>query len=132
MWPHDYLWDVLKQMTVIWLLIGILGQTFNKGLISLQYQLNKNFIAANLCENRARPEMKCEGKCYLCKRLKNEEKKDQENPERRAENRFESLPFPLGFSLTHPTGTTISLEYPSFQEEVNNSFVLSLFHPPQV
>jgi hypothetical protein len=121
---------VLKQIAVIWLLIGMLGQTFSKGLLSLSFQLNRDFIVSNLCENRARPEMKCEGKCYLCKQLKSEEKKDQENPERRAENKFESLPFPLGIALTHPTPSTKTFAFPSFREDIYNSFTQSFFHPP--
>ncbi|HEX9513564.1 MAG TPA: hypothetical protein VF939_23900 [Puia sp.] len=122
---------MLKQIPVILLFIGFLGQTFSKNLIFLNYQLNKDYIAANLCENRDKPQMKCEGRCYLCKRLKNEEKKDQENPERRAENKFESIPFQLGFALTHPASRIIIVNYPRFQEAIYNSFMLSFFHPPQ-
>ena len=35
----------------------------------LEYELRKDFIAAELCENQDRPEMECDGKCYLNKRL---------------------------------------------------------------
>jgi hypothetical protein len=113
------------------LLAGFLGQTFNQGLIFLDYQLNKSCIAATLCENRDKPQMKCEGKCYLCKRLKNEEKKDQDNPERRAENKFESIPFQSEFALSHPVPRIITTHYPSFEESANNAFTPSFFHPPQ-
>ena len=34
------------------------------------YQLNKGYIAKNLCENQDKPELKCCGKCYLRKELK--------------------------------------------------------------
>jgi hypothetical protein len=122
---------VLKQVPVILLLVGFLGQTFSKYFIVLDYQLNKSYIAANLCENRNRPEMKCAGKCYLCRRLKNEEKKDQDNPERKAENKFESTSFPSGLVLRHPTPVTTTLQYPHFQEAICNSFTGSVFHPPQ-
>jgi hypothetical protein len=122
---------VLKQVPVILLLVGFLGQTFSKCFIFLDYQLNKNYIAANLCENRNRPEMKCAGKCYLCRRLKNEEKKDQDNPERKAENKFESTSFPSGLVLHPPVISTITVQYPHFQESVSISFTGSVFHPPQ-
>jgi hypothetical protein len=127
----DYLCAVLRQIPIILLFVGALGQTFSQCLIFLDYQLNKNYIAANLCENKDKPGMKCEGKCYLCKRLKNEESKDKENPERRAENKFESISFQWGFALTHPVPKLITLRYLSFQESVYNSFALSFFHPPQ-
>ncbi len=34
------------------------------------YEYNRQYIAANLCENRDKPQLKCCGKCYLRKQLK--------------------------------------------------------------
>ena len=34
------------------------------------YQINKAYIAEALCENRDKPQMHCDGKCYLSKQLK--------------------------------------------------------------
>src|SRR5688572_249144 len=38
-------------------------------LIVLQYNLNKEYIANNLCENRAKPQLQCQGTCHLSKQL---------------------------------------------------------------
>ena len=38
------------------------------GLITI-YQLNKAYISSELCENKSRPEMHCEGKCVLKKSI---------------------------------------------------------------
>ena len=105
---------MLRQIPVILLVIGFLGQTFSQCLILLDYQINRNYIAANLCENRDKPAMKCEGKCYLCKRLKNEKKKDQDNPERRTENKFESIAFQEGCVMTHPSPIIIAVHFSPF------------------
>lgn len=35
----------------------------------VNYMVNYDFIAQNLCENRDKPEMSCNGKCYLSKEL---------------------------------------------------------------
>lgn len=37
------------------------------------YMANRAYIAANLCENKARPKIKCNGKCQLAKQLKKAE-----------------------------------------------------------
>lgn len=37
------------------------------------YTANKAYVAAKLCENRDKPQMKCCGKCYLNKQLKKTE-----------------------------------------------------------
>ena len=35
----------------------------------LEYEVNKEHIAKNLCENKAKPEMKCNGKCHRAKQI---------------------------------------------------------------
>jgi hypothetical protein len=109
----------------------MLGQTFSRQMVVLNYRLHKTYIAGNLCENRDKPAMKCEGKCYLCKRLTKEDKKDQENPERRAENKFESIPSLWGFVLMAPAVHLTVVQYPRLAEDIYNSFTLRFFHPPQ-
>ncbi len=36
----------------------------------LNYALNKEYIAANFCENKSKPEMHCNGKCFIGKEIK--------------------------------------------------------------
>ena len=45
-------------------------------LIYADFAANQDYIAKNLCENRDKPDMKCNGKCQLCKRLKAEDRKE--------------------------------------------------------
>jgi hypothetical protein len=53
------------------------------------YQINKTYIARVLCENRDKPILNCNGKCFLAKKLKEQqEKKDRETTER-----IENMPF---------------------------------------
>lgn len=47
------------------------------------FNINRAYIARVLCENRDRPQLNCNGKCYLAKKLKQQqEKKDKETTER--------------------------------------------------
>jgi hypothetical protein len=45
-------------------------QVVAKFSIMAWYQANKTYVAAVLCENKAKPELNCCGKCYLNKQLK--------------------------------------------------------------
>ncbi len=46
----------------------------------MEYSLNKSYITENLCENKAKSEMHCAGKCYLSKKLaKSNENQDSQN-----------------------------------------------------
>ncbi|PWJ57659.1 hypothetical protein CLV98_106131 [Dyadobacter jejuensis] len=51
-------------------------------LLYLDYEIRRDYIVANLCENRNRPELNCNGKCYLAKKIKSireQERKEAEH-----------------------------------------------------
>lgn len=58
------------------LILLMLTQTFSKWVVVAEYQLNKKFIAQNLCINKARPKLHCNGKCQMMKKLAEEEKEN--------------------------------------------------------
>jgi len=66
-----------RSSTILILLIAIIFQGMGRLIIVADYQINKDFIVANFCENESKPEMKCEGKCHMKKQLEKEDKKDQ-------------------------------------------------------
>lgn len=46
----------------------------------LNYHINKKSITEKYCENRDKPQMHCNGHCYLAKQLKQAEEKDAPVP----------------------------------------------------
>lgn len=52
------------------ILCSLLFQSMAHYSVMAMFELRKDFIVRNLCENRSRPELKCCGKCYLKKQLK--------------------------------------------------------------
>ena len=69
---------MLRALAILWVLL-ISIQSFYQGLIYTYYVLNKDYIAVQLCENRAKPELECDGKCHLKKVLRiSKERKTQE------------------------------------------------------
>lgn len=40
----------------------------------IEYETNKEYIASVLCENRNKPEVACNGKCYLNKKIEESQK----------------------------------------------------------
>lgn len=59
---------MLRSIALI-LILSIAFQPFAKLLTVAWYQVNKTYIAKNLCENRNKPKMHCNGKCQLRKKL---------------------------------------------------------------
>ena len=52
------------------MLFPLLFQSLAHYSVVALFELRKDFIIQNLCENRSKPELKCCGKCYLKKQLK--------------------------------------------------------------
>ena len=47
------------------------------------FHINRDYIAKVWCENQSRPQLNCNGKCFLAKKLKlQQDKKDKETSER--------------------------------------------------
>ena len=63
----------MKLLAVPIFIIFLLTQTFSKWLIVAEFRLNQDYIAKNLCINRNKPKMHCNGKCQLMKKLAVEE-----------------------------------------------------------
>lgn len=60
----------------------------------IQYQLNYGYISEKLCENKAKPKLQCNGKCYLKKQLKKtseQEQADAQKSAKKAQKPFDSL-----------------------------------------
>jgi hypothetical protein len=72
----------MRQLLALLFIIIIGVQTVHQGLIYTYFTLNKDYIVQNLCENKATPELKCNGKCHLKEFLSiaTKEKKSEQAP----------------------------------------------------
>lgn len=59
------------------LLFSLLTANFGNLLVFTGFELNRKYIAAELCVNKNRPELNCNGKCYLMKKLKQAQDKEE-------------------------------------------------------
>lgn len=59
----------MRQATAYFLVFSIVFQAFYNAGVTAFWLSNRAYIAATLCENRDKPEMKCGGKCYLKKKI---------------------------------------------------------------
>lgn len=67
----------MRQVTAIFLALSLLLQCGARYGVLGWYRLNRSYIAANLCENRADKNSACHGKCYLRKQLARVDKDEQ-------------------------------------------------------
>jgi len=102
----------------------------------IEYAINKDYIVKNLCENRKKPKLNCNGKCHLMKQLK---KAGAENPtdgtaSRGASNQEQNC-FHVN-SLFHFSPIVIAFQSNKFYiKAISNllpsNYLQDIFHPPQ-
>ncbi len=52
---------------------------FSKGITLLNFYWNQDAITAKFCVNKNKPKMHCNGKCFLAKQIKEQEKREAAN-----------------------------------------------------
>ncbi|RZS72247.1 hypothetical protein EV199_4163 [Pseudobacter ginsenosidimutans] len=122
--------DMFKQFTAILLLFAITVQTFHKAIIVIDFYRNQEYIAKNLCENRFRPMLHCDGHCLLAKKLQQAEKKEQRNPDLKGENKQEVVSSKSFYPVIATTTIEPVTPHNSFNKGKPVDFAEDFFHPP--
>ena len=73
--------NMFRKLLAVFLIVCMQSLSFAGLLAAFSFKVNRAFIAANICENRAKPKLSCKGKCYLAKTQKKatEQKKASDN-----------------------------------------------------
>lgn len=66
-----------KYPVTILLILLVAAQSFSKWCLIAEFQVNRDFIARNLCVNRLNPISCCKGTCFLNRKLSDDENKQQ-------------------------------------------------------
>jgi len=51
-------------------------------LLYLDFEIRREYIINNLCENKNQPQMNCDGKCYLAKRIASLDEQEKRQAEK--------------------------------------------------
>lgn len=123
---------MLKQVTAFLFFVAFIGQSFNKPFIVMDYYTN-NAAYLKACINKAKPKMNCKGKCQMMKKLQEEEKKDQQLPDRNPDTKTEIFcKDNFAFHIESPSVLISSFNFSIEKNAALTSMPYSIFHPPQV
>ena len=123
----------MKKLVAILIIIGVLLQSLSTVVIVAQYMANKDYIAKNLCENRDKPQMHCDGKCCLKKKLAKEAKQNAPTPRNQKNQQVVTLFFSENKLNFKPNAIFATAKtYFSYNELATAYFHHSVFHPPTV
>jgi hypothetical protein len=102
-----------------------------------EYVMNYDYIVDVLCENKDKPELQCDGKCYLAQMLAQESERNEKNPFGQQQNKIELVqPIYLQPLLEHDLmaqlvpNTKKSIAY--IKTLFSSPHVLTLIRPPEV
>lgn len=121
---------LLRRLIAVVLLFGVLSNSFNYLIISSSYHFNKSYISTVLCSNKDKPQLHCEGKCFLdikLKELEQKNKQEQEHSKRLIESvapQLQSLVF-ANFEENLPSSV------PHYLQKSPIGTVNNIFHPPK-
>jgi hypothetical protein len=95
------------------------------------FYANQSYIAKNLCVNRDKPWMHCNGHCQLNNKLASDDKKESQNPLQRASNELSLLYLPpqIFQDCFFEEKEAIPL-YSYYDMPVLQEYISSTFHPP--
>ncbi len=125
----------MKRIVALLLFLAMQLPLMNQWGAVAYYRVNQDYIAKNLCENRDKPMLNCNGQCYLAKQLKAVEEKEQKSNSERLEKMPEVV---LAFQAIRPVFSCAFFQISPVENHFNTlDFILSneakgLFHPPRV
>jgi hypothetical protein len=121
----------LKLFFTITVLLAFVAQTFHKSFMVFDYYANTAAYAKN-CVNKARPKLHCNGKCQMMKKLREEEKKENKNPLRKAAFKDEVLSS-KSFYTTHVCfNHSVEIVYGQPVVTMPVARPHAFFHPPGI
>jgi hypothetical protein len=99
----------------------------------LDYIVNYDYIANELCVNKAKPQLHCNGKCHLMQELaKAAEEQKQQSDKKMAQHETEVLfcQIPFDFSFSYSFVFPVVKNETAYNNLYSHSNAVSFFHPP--
>jgi hypothetical protein len=125
---------MLKRLIAICLLVALISSHFSRFSAYAGFELNRKYIAEKLCENRSRPWLHCNGKCYFMKKIKQAAENERKQEAKDNLNRLEVSLFqePFRLQLVEPTLLqTTKQRIPLYSYQYSNHYLSSVFRPPK-
>ena len=80
---------IVKTIAAYFIALMVIFQSLSLLYIECEFNLNKTYIAKVLCINRDKPQMHCDGKCFLKKEMNRNA--DQQSNDQKSINTYSSI-----------------------------------------
>lgn len=121
---------MISRLIAFTLLLALISSNLSTLFVYAEFKANQRYIAETLCENKDKPQLNCEGKCYLMKKLKDAEEKEKKQEKQAQKKAAYDLFFTTKalysiLAVTLPRGAKpkpSNIDLPQFSAEI--------LHPP--
>lgn len=120
-----------KRLVVIFLLVTLISSNLSWFFAFAGFELNHKYIAENLCVNRDKPWMHCNGKCYLMRKLKQAEEKEKKHDRQIQRNLVQNITVASTAEIKFHNCLLQMISTP-YQPLKPIVFSGSVFHPPKL
>ncbi|MES2277359.1 MAG: hypothetical protein V4592_15135 [Bacteroidota bacterium] len=122
---------MFQRGIIILLIFCTLATNFTKLFVFAGFEMNQKYIASSLCENRDKPWMHCNGRCYLMKKIKLAEDKEKNDERQTQKNLFQQVYFTSIKKITF--SSSLLQVFPERYKAMSPQNVpLGLLRPPQL
>ena len=121
---------MLIKPTSIFLLLSLLIANFSNVFVFAGFEMNQKYIAATLCVNKDKPQLRCNGQCYLMKKLKQAQDKEQKQERQSQKTQIQDALVVVPLVFKQYPFAEINFHVP-FSTGMPQSILNSIFHPPQ-
>lgn len=126
----------MKRLLTIVLLTAVVAlQLGNRWIIYASFKANQAYIAKELCENKAKPQMHCNGRCHLKKQLAKEQEQERKAPRPVVPEEVATAPLPepirLGYVQTIAAVEAERLAYAPYQSGAPQGTSATVWQPPR-
>ena len=105
---------MINRAIALLLLLALMSANLSGLFIFAEFKINQKYIAATLCDNRNNPELGCNGKCYLMKKMKDaleKEKKQEQSNQKKGVQDFCTLTSLVTVAFANPIAPELEPAY---------------------
>lgn len=126
---------MLNRVIVFIVLACVISTYFSRDFTVAGFELNQKYIAEKLCENKDRPWMHCNGRCYLMNKVKQAEENEKKQANKDLRTNLQMTWF-INFSspientyLKDSIAQRFKIHY---SYHYSNQYNTSIFRPPKL
>lgn len=122
----------MKYFAIILFFVALIFVLFTKTIVWAYYQYNIDFIKKELCVNKNKPQMNCNGKCYLAKQIKKTESAPVDLPQHIKELKEAVLFVDIIENYFFKRFCSFKKSYFELSDKLKSLYEIKIFTPPKL